>query len=68
MFADVFPARPYLGGAGLGALDILAAVVSKWSGARAHIETHRPELHAALMRIEAHPKLAPVFARHWGKT
>lgn len=68
MVADVFPARPYLSGAALGALDILAAVVSKWSGARGHIEAHRPEFHAALMRIEAHPKVAPVFAQHWSQT
>lgn len=68
LFADIFAARPYLGGANPGALDILAAVVSKWSGAREHIEKHRPDLHAALMRIEAHPKVAPVFAQHWAKT
>jgi len=68
MFADLFPAGPYLGGEELGALDIHAAVVSKWSGARKHLEVHRPELHAALMRIEAHPKVAAVFAEHWPKT
>jgi GST-like protein len=65
---DRFPAAPYLGGEELGALDIHAAVVSKWSGARKHLEAHRPELHAALMRIEAHPKVAAVFAEHWPKT
>jgi GST-like protein len=68
MFADLFPAGPYLGGEELGALDIHAAVVSKWSGARKHLEAHRPELHAALMRIEVHPKVAAVFAEHWPKT
>ena len=68
MFADLFPAGPYLGGEELGALDIHAAVVSKWSGARKHLEAHRPELYAALMRIEAHPKVAAVFAEHWPKT
>ena len=67
MFADLFPARPFLSGDGLGALDIHAAVVSKWSGARKHIETHRPALHAALARIEAHPIVAKVFAEHWPK-
>ena len=67
MFADLFPARPYLGGAELGALDILAAVVSKWSGSRKHLEKARPAFHATLMRIEAHPKVAPVFAQHWDK-
>ena len=65
MFADVFPARPYLNGNDLGALDLLAAVVSKWSGSRQHLEHHRPAFHEALMRIEGHPDVAPVFARNW---
>jgi GST-like protein len=65
MFADLFPARPYLSGKELGALDIHAAVVSKWSGTRKHLEEHRPDFHAALMRIEAHPKVAAMFAQHW---
>ena len=65
MFADVFPARPWLGGAEPGALDIHAAVVSKWSGARKHLEERRPAFFALLQRIEAHPKLASVFTRHW---
>ena len=65
MFADVFPARPYLNGNDLGALDLLAAVVSKWSGSRQHLERHRPAFHEALMRIEGHPDVAPVFARNW---
>jgi GST-like protein len=65
IFADLFPARPYLGGTQLGALDILAAVVSKWSGSRKHLEQARPAFHQTLMRIEAHPKVAAVFAQHW---
>jgi GST-like protein len=65
MFADLFPARPYLGSAQLGALDLLAAVVSKWSGSRKHLQQARPAFHEALLRIEAHPKVAPVFAQHW---
>jgi GST-like protein len=68
MFADLFPAQPYLGGNQLGALDIHAAVVSKWSGTRKHLEEHRPAFYATLMRIEAHPKVAPVFAQHWPKS
>ena len=65
MFADLFPARPYLNGAELGAIDLHAAVVSKWSGARKHLEEQRPHFYATLQRIEAHPKVAAVFARHW---
>ena len=68
MFADLFPAGTYLGGEELGALDIHAAVVSRWSGARKHLEAHRPKLYATLVRIEAHPKVAAVFAEHWPKT
>jgi GST-like protein len=67
MFADLFPARPYLGGTELGALDLFAAVVSKWSGTRKHLEKARPAFYETLMRIEAHPKVAPVFAQHWEK-
>jgi GST-like protein len=64
-FADTFPARPFLGGARLGALDLLAVVVSKWSGARAHLAASRPAFTQALARIEAEPAVARVFARHW---
>jgi GST-like protein len=65
IFADSFPARPYLGGDAPGALDLLACVVSKWSGSRPHLFDSRPDFHALLERIETHPRIAPVFARHW---
>lgn len=65
IFADIFPARPYLGGEHPGALDLLAAVVSRWSGSRQHLAHHRPAFHEALLRIEGHPDVAPVFARNW---
>ena len=65
MFADLFPAHPWLSGADPGALDVHAAVVSKWSGTREHLGRRRPAFFDALQRIEAHAKLAKVFARHW---
>jgi GST-like protein len=66
LFADQFgSSTPYLAGDEPGALDFLAAVVSRWSGARQHLRQTRPELLATLERIEAHPLVAPVFARHW---
>lgn len=65
IFADEFGAEPYLGGAEPGALDFLAAVVSRWSGARAHLAQARPALLATLERVQAHPLAAQVFARHW---
>jgi GST-like protein len=67
IFADMFAATPFLSGGAPGSLDILAAVVSKWSGARAHLREHRPGFSQLLERIEAHESLAPVFAEHWGK-
>lgn len=68
VFADTFPARPFLGGGRIGALDLMAAVVSKWSGARKHLSAARPEFSALLARIEAEPRVAPIFARHWPPT
>jgi GST-like protein len=65
IFADTFPASPYLNGGEPGALDYLTAVVSKWSGTRAHLKTYRPAFLETLHRIESHPHIAPVFARHW---
>lgn len=65
IFADVFPARPFLSGEAPGALDFLAAVVSRWAGTRAHLRQSRPAFSETLARIEAQPPVAAVFARHW---
>jgi GST-like protein len=66
VFAEQFPPRhDFLGGARPGALDLLAAVVSRWSGARPHLARQHPGLHALLLRVQAHPVLEPVFRRHW---
>ncbi|SEL30482.1 GST-like protein [Roseateles sp. YR242] len=65
MFADQFPGRPWLSGEAPGALDVMAVIVSKWSGTRPHLEQHRPEFLALLKRIEALPLVAGVHARHW---
>jgi GST-like protein len=66
VFADQFAGSgPYLGGEQPGALDLLATVVSRWSGARPHLRKQRPALHAVFERTETHPTLAPLFTRHW---
>jgi GST-like protein len=64
-FADQFQATPFLSGSAIGALDLLAAVVSRWSGARAHLREQRPRFFATLEAIDGQPAVAPVFARHW---
>ena len=68
IFADQFPATPWLSGERLGALDILAATVSMWSGARKALAKSRPDFSALLARIEADPRVAAVWARHWPKS
>ena len=65
LFADQFPAHPWLAGDRLGALDILAATVSMWSGARAALAAARPQFAQLLGRVEADPRIAAVWARHW---
>ena len=65
MFADSFRADPFYNGETPGALDLFAAVVSKWAGSRDHVRDHRPAFMTTLTRIESHPLVVPVFARHW---
>jgi GST-like protein len=64
VFADQFGSRLAVAEKPSG-LDLLAAVVSKWSGARKHLQAERPAMFGALGRIESHPTVAAVFARHW---
>ncbi|HUN93154.1 MAG TPA: glutathione S-transferase [Burkholderiaceae bacterium] len=64
-FVDQFPATPFLGGAAPGALDVLAAVVSRWSGARPHLAQTRPRFADLLQRIDTTPRIAAIFQRHW---
>jgi len=65
VFADQYSGELYLGEERPGALDVLAAVISRWSGSREHLRSARPGFFAWLERIDRHPALAPVFARHW---
>jgi GST-like protein len=68
-FADLFAGdvgSAFLFGEHIGAADLMAAVVSRWSGARKHLARRRPALHDLVLRVDAHPQVAPVIARHWG--
>lgn len=65
VFADQFSGELYLGDETPGALDVLAAVITRWAGSREHLRRTRPGFFAWLERIDRHPTLAPVFARHW---
>lgn len=63
IFVDQFSG--FMDGDAPGALDILASVVSRWSGTRPHLREHRPDFMALIQRVEAHASVAPVFAEHW---
>lgn len=69
-FADTFVgeklATPFLFGERVCAADLMATVVSRWSGTRKYLAKHRPAMAALVERVEAHPAVAPVIARHWG--
>lgn len=65
LFARQFAGALMADGADPGALDLMAAVVSKWSGARAHLQKTEPEVWNALVRVEQHPSVSAVFAAHW---
>ncbi|UZJ57833.1 glutathione S-transferase [Pseudomonas sp. KU26590] len=47
-----------------GAVEMLASVVSQWSGAREHLERSRPEFSASLGRIDRHSVIKAVLQRH----
>jgi GST-like protein len=70
IFADLFPVEDgrFIGGDAPGALDLYAAVVTRWGGARKHAKSARPAFSALLERIDAHPAVAPVFDRHWERS
>lgn len=63
LFADAFGIGFDAGSP--GALELLATVVSKWSGSRPMLQAERPAFHAQLLRVEQHPDVAAVFQRHW---
>jgi GST-like protein len=67
LFADQFAATPWLSGERLGALDVLAATVSMWSGTRAALAASRPAFVQVLERFEATAPVAAVWSRHWPK-
>lgn len=68
-FADSFVGKgktSYLCGEQIGAADLMMAVVSRWSGTRKHLAKRHPAMAAMVERVEAHPVVAAVIARHWG--
>lgn len=67
IFADRFGDAAALWPQPPGAVAMLAAVVSRWSGARAHLRATRASLLVAIERAEHDERIAPIAARHWPK-
>jgi GST-like protein len=56
---------PFLLGETLGALDVYAAMISRWRPGRAWLESACPRVAQAAARAEAHPVVARVWARNF---
>ena len=57
--------KPYLAGAQMTALDVYAAMLSRWRPGRAWVEEHCPRVAAALLLTEQDPVVARVWARNF---
>lgn len=64
VFSDVFDNPVAWRPEAPGAAEILACVVSQWSGAREHLRASRPEFHASLEVVDRHPVIKAVLQRH----
>lgn len=68
VFADQFTAPAggdFLGGEVPGALDLMAAALSRCFGTRDHLAQARPAFAALLARVDAHPRFAGTARRYW---
>jgi GST-like protein len=65
MFANDRHSSTFLFGEQIGAADLQAYTVSRWSGARTHIRTHAPRLHEVFELVRSHGKLKPVWDAHF---
>ncbi|HYE51375.1 MAG TPA: glutathione S-transferase family protein [Azospirillaceae bacterium] len=57
---------PYLLGGAMTVLDLYVAVMNRWRPRRDWFARECPRLDAIARRVEADPRLAPLFERHFG--
>ena len=66
MEGDMKGPGPYLLGEAMCALDIYAAMMSRWRPGRLWIRANCPKITAAVEATEAHPVVAEVFTENFG--
>ncbi len=64
-FEERIEPSPYLLGANISALDVYAAMISRWRPGRAWLAEHCPKAITAVMSAERHPVIATVWARNF---
>ena len=64
-FAEAFPGKPFLAGERVGALDLLAASVSKCFGSRPYLADQVPGFAELMQRVDADSRFREVHDRHW---
>lgn len=64
VFDDLIAPGPFALGEAMSAVDIYAAMLMDWTGDRDEMWVGRPRLAAIARAVAAHPKIAPVWARH----
>jgi GST-like protein len=64
VFSDVFDNPVAWHPQAPGAVEMLAVVVSQWSGARNHLQGARPGFHSSLETVDRHPVVSAVLQRH----
>ncbi|KAA6179491.1 glutathione S-transferase [Pseudomonas fluorescens] len=65
VFANQFAGQLFAPNQAPNALGIMAAAVSRWDEAREALNSLAPGFAQTLVRVDADPIVAPVFARHW---
>lgn len=67
-FSDIFQASAAWCPQAPGGLEMLACVVTRWSGARDYLRTARADFYASLLEIDHYPLINHVVQNHWPST
>ena len=66
-FEQAIAPSPFLLGDSIGALDVYVAMIARWRPGRAWLTEQCPKAMAAIVATEAHPVVASVWVRNFGR-